>query len=196
MASNYTENFGLCQWEATDQVLRTDFNKDNVKIDDALKSSAQALEAEKTAWEHIEQRVTELEGSARAVLISSGNVPDQSPTFSIPLELDWSEWYTVAIVFDPHTKGQGMLNIYAGDGETQFAKVPSNEDTDLRHLYCLRVLLFPFHSAYGQACGIDLYSGEIHSAAGAFSELTSLRVECPEDCYLISKSTFQIWGMK
>lgn len=36
MASNYTENYGLCQWEATDQVLRTDFNGDNAKIDDAL----------------------------------------------------------------------------------------------------------------------------------------------------------------
>lgn len=36
MASNYTENFGLCQWEATDQVLRTEFNEDNTKIDMAL----------------------------------------------------------------------------------------------------------------------------------------------------------------
>lgn len=36
MASNYTENYGLCQWEATDQVLRTDFNEDNAKIDAAL----------------------------------------------------------------------------------------------------------------------------------------------------------------
>ena len=36
MASNYTENYGLCQWEATDQVLRTEFNEDNAKIDEAL----------------------------------------------------------------------------------------------------------------------------------------------------------------
>ncbi len=38
MASNYTENYGLCQWEATDQVLRTEFNEDNTKIDVALKA--------------------------------------------------------------------------------------------------------------------------------------------------------------
>ena len=37
MASNYTENYGLCQWEATDQVLRTDFNEDNQRIDAAIK---------------------------------------------------------------------------------------------------------------------------------------------------------------
>lgn len=40
MASNYTENYGLCQWEAMDNVLRTDFNEDNTKIDAALKAMA------------------------------------------------------------------------------------------------------------------------------------------------------------
>ena len=36
MASNYTENYGLCQWEAADQVLREEFNQDNAKVDEAL----------------------------------------------------------------------------------------------------------------------------------------------------------------
>ena len=45
MASNYTENYGLCQWEATDGVLRTDFNEDNTTIDTALKGlSAQVTQ--------------------------------------------------------------------------------------------------------------------------------------------------------
>lgn len=43
MASNYTENYGLCQWEATDAVLRTDFNEDNQKIDAALKTQAGSI---------------------------------------------------------------------------------------------------------------------------------------------------------
>ena len=43
MASNYTENYGLCQWEATDAVLRTDFNEDNQKIDTALKTQAGSI---------------------------------------------------------------------------------------------------------------------------------------------------------
>ena len=33
MAINHTTNYQLCQWEATDKVLRTDFNEDNQKID-------------------------------------------------------------------------------------------------------------------------------------------------------------------
>ena len=37
MATNYTTNYQLNQWEPTDQVLRTDFNADNAKIDAALK---------------------------------------------------------------------------------------------------------------------------------------------------------------
>lgn len=38
MATNHTANYNLNQWQATDPVLRTDFNEDNTKIDTALKS--------------------------------------------------------------------------------------------------------------------------------------------------------------
>ena len=46
MASNQTENYGLNQWEATDQVVRTDFNSDNLKIDAALHSMAETHDAD------------------------------------------------------------------------------------------------------------------------------------------------------
>jgi hypothetical protein len=36
MSTNQTANLGLCQWEATDPVIRTDFNSDNQKIDAAM----------------------------------------------------------------------------------------------------------------------------------------------------------------
>lgn len=36
MASNHTEHFSLNQWQADDQVKRTDFNENNAKIDAAL----------------------------------------------------------------------------------------------------------------------------------------------------------------
>ena len=38
MAINQTTNYQLNQWEPADQVLRTDFNADNAKLDTALKS--------------------------------------------------------------------------------------------------------------------------------------------------------------
>ena len=36
---NYTENYQLNQWESTDRVLREDFNEDNRKIEEALKTA-------------------------------------------------------------------------------------------------------------------------------------------------------------
>ena len=52
MASNYTPNFNLCQWEAEDQVLRTDFNTDNARIDAAL-----AAKADKSALNSLQSTV-------------------------------------------------------------------------------------------------------------------------------------------
>ena len=46
MASGKTENYGLNQWEATDQVVRLDFNSDNEKIDAALHDMAQTYAAD------------------------------------------------------------------------------------------------------------------------------------------------------
>lgn len=43
MPTNHTENYNLSQWEATDPVLREDFNADNAKIDEALKEQADLL---------------------------------------------------------------------------------------------------------------------------------------------------------
>ena len=43
MASNYTEHYDLCQWEATDAVQRVEFNADNAKIDAALATLSEAV---------------------------------------------------------------------------------------------------------------------------------------------------------
>ena len=59
MASKYTEPYGLCQWEATDQVLREEFNQDNAKIDETLKALA--------------DKDTALDGAIAAVAAAAGN---------------------------------------------------------------------------------------------------------------------------
>ena len=41
MATNHTTHYDLNQWQATDQVLRTDFSADNAKIDAALAGKAE-----------------------------------------------------------------------------------------------------------------------------------------------------------
>ena len=51
MATNHTANYELSQWLSTDQVLRTDFNADNAKLDAALagKAEAETMSALQTA---------------------------------------------------------------------------------------------------------------------------------------------------
>lgn len=53
MASNHTTNYQLCQWQADDQVKRTDFNGDNAKIDAALNDLSGGL-AEKATTAALE----------------------------------------------------------------------------------------------------------------------------------------------
>ena len=52
MASNYTENYGLCQWEAGDSFVRTEFNQDNQKIDAAIQRLADTTEDQMAALGH------------------------------------------------------------------------------------------------------------------------------------------------
>ena len=40
MASNYTANYGLCQWAPENAFLREEFNQDNEKIDAAVAAAA------------------------------------------------------------------------------------------------------------------------------------------------------------
>lgn len=40
MSTNKTTHYQLNQWEAGDKVLRTEFNQDNLKIDQALHGKA------------------------------------------------------------------------------------------------------------------------------------------------------------
>ena len=88
MASNYTENYGLCQWEATDQVLREEFNQDHVKIDETLKALADkdlALESAMTTvaaaagncqMELITYTGTGTYGTGKGTKITFSHIPD------------------------------------------------------------------------------------------------------------------------
>lgn len=52
MATNYTANYGLCQWEPEDNFLREEFNQDNAKIDAALRGVASTAEEHLAAISH------------------------------------------------------------------------------------------------------------------------------------------------
>lgn len=51
MASGYTSNYGLCQWQPEDAFLREEFNEDNEKTERALTTLSQGLESLRTEGE-------------------------------------------------------------------------------------------------------------------------------------------------
>lgn len=61
MASHQTEHYQLSQWEAADQVLRTEFNENNVKIDEALAGLAAGLggKADQTSLDTLAGQMTQ-----------------------------------------------------------------------------------------------------------------------------------------
>ena len=67
MSTNHTANYDLCQWEATDQVLRTDFNQDNAKLDAALKS----LSDQKASQSALNALISTVSQKADASTVSS-----------------------------------------------------------------------------------------------------------------------------
>ena len=70
MANNYTTNYQLNQWEPTDQVLRTDFNADNAKVDAAL----DGLEHGKAAQDEVDVLTDTVAALAETVTALSGNM--------------------------------------------------------------------------------------------------------------------------
>ena len=71
MATNHTANYSLNQWQATDPVLRTDFNEDNAKIDAALKSLNTTVQQHTT---QLSQQATQLAARGNITYTTSSYV--------------------------------------------------------------------------------------------------------------------------
>ena len=94
MASNYTENYGLCQWEATDQVLREEFNQDNAKVDEAL--SQLQVEVNQKAEQFELDEVKTLASKSRFTKLKEVIITNNTSMVEIDLsEVDWSKWNNV-----------------------------------------------------------------------------------------------------
>ena len=94
MATNQTANYDLNQWLSTDQVLRTDFNTDNAKVDAALAGLAEtaagkaeqtsldalvASKAEQTAVDALSAQVAALPRIAAGTYVGTGTSDSSGP---------------------------------------------------------------------------------------------------------------------
>ena len=94
MATNQTANYDLNQWLSTDQVLRTDFNADNAKLDAVLAGLAEtaagkaeqtsldalvASKAEQTAVDALSAQVAALPRIAAGTYVGTGASDSSGP---------------------------------------------------------------------------------------------------------------------
>lgn len=97
-----TSHYQLNQYEASDCILHGDFNSDNQKIDTALKSNADAITAETAAREAAD---TALGKKAGLQLIQTLTLATGSDYASAAINVDWSQWAEVYVVFQLEYNG-------------------------------------------------------------------------------------------
>ena len=141
MASNYTENYGLCQWEATDPVLREEFNHDNEKLDAALKKQAEDLTAEISARKEGETAAAEANCFVKLL--------------DLTLEADTQKWdidmsgidltkYQKLVLY-PHLKGNNnqWVHLHLNGTSEKYSQIPMINDSIRQNFGAVEITLTP-----------------------------------------------------
>ena len=108
MSTKHTSNYALSQWEASDPVVRVEFNADNQKIDDALA----ALETKKADTSALAALQTAIDSKASSASVSTLSSQLNSAKASIPKIVSTS--YTGS-----GTYGKNNLNTVSLDSISQ-----------------------------------------------------------------------------
>lgn len=106
MASGYTANYRLCQWEPEDQFLREEFNQDNEKIDAALKAAEEKATGENETVQAAAQKAQET--ADRAL---NGLTAADYNIYNLLLQNEYEDKYTgykKALLYDGFLDGDGV----------------------------------------------------------------------------------------
>ena len=189
MATNYTANYNLCQWEPTDQVLCTDFNADNAKLDTALSDHAQKLS----------------KALSHAQLIKTGQIQGLTRQYALDVsDINWNEWEYVLFTYDrggatnrlDGTDGEIVVHLMGGTGSgysslgsSLFARIQPNS---------FAVILLPYHDTDRKAQGICIGSTSAYGfGRGTFAETTSIYFTLSGgNNYLPNDAILELWGVK
>lgn len=110
---NKTANFQLTQWEKTDRIMMEDFNRDNAAIDAALKANADGVAAETAAREAADTALASTSGFQLLQTISCTNISENGNSGDFPLNIDWSQWAEICLIFQPKFSGNvSKYNLY------------------------------------------------------------------------------------
>ena len=208
MATNYTTNYQLNQWEPNDQVLRTDFNADNAKLDAALKSLSDqviqkadastvsslsqtvAAKAEQNALtEEINARTaadTVLAQKAGMQLIQQIQLVESDGYVNQPLSIDWDQWGIIWLVLRPKFSVTTPYSAYF---------IPQPYIYWEENIYGdLAVQLHPFFHSDMEINGHS-WTGKTISGNSLYRDVMGFYIDSYSG-HLLSGSTLIIWGMK
>ena len=208
MASNQTSNYGLNQWEATDQVLRTDFNSDNLKVDTALKSQATTISnlavqitdglAEKAKKSDLETEAAARAAADEALAEKAGMQLIQQIVLSADAalvrleftEIDWHQWATVHILIKPILDNNDSYRV----------TLKADTNTGLGNLIVghFHLLLYPTFDQDMQIIGHFWPAYQGNQAVSSTSTFPTLEcIECTAGTNVFHTGTaIEIWGSK
>ena len=186
---NKTANFQLTQWEKTDRIMMEDFNRDNAAIDAALKGNADAVAAEPAAREAAD---TALGKKAGLQLIQTLTLATGSDYASAEINIDWSQWAEVYVVFQLEYKGSmKSYNLYF---------LP-NDDYLVRTAYSTHVGAV-FHPLFNENLYIEgmTFSGSAITAGTLYKDITgiglSLTASSGKTAVISNGTTVKFYGRK
>lgn len=135
----YTENYHLNQWDATDRVLRTDFNSDNQKIDAAL---------------------AEIKCQRSLTLLQEYKVTESGQEIEFPLDIDWNEWKAVHIQCEAFTN-EDRTTVYVDLGSNTVLEAWGNQAEAEHAPYLGYAILLPLYDARRHLiyCDTNGYTG-------------------------------------
>ena len=172
MATNYTTNYQLNQWEPTDQVLRTDFNADNAKLDAALgvKLGAAELIGETT-----------LGGFA----------------FSVTLDLtgvDWNQWSIVAFLVEPRGSNADNYSFHLQGITTDSLSELSGEISPL--VGPRMIVAFPLRNQNREVHCLTFPGGQLTLSQDVYGDIQSVSAGTNNAYGLAVGSRIRAWGIR
>ena len=172
MTTNQTTNYQLNQWEPTDQVLRTEFNADNAKIEAALDGKLSTIEV-----------VAEITTTSNAAY------------FSLDLTgVDWNQWSVVAVVSDPLSYTADYASLSINCPTVSIQREISGEITPAVGPNLL--LLFPMRDGGRQIRYLIFPGGQMAaSAQGTYNDITGLTLSSNAANGFRTGSSIKVYGV-
>ena len=191
-----TANYKLNQWEASDPVLRADFNADNAKIDAAIKaevdartSAVQAVQsALNTEISTRSQSMGTLTEQTKLHTILTYNQRSSTQQFTVDLSnVDWSQWRQVYLVFQLY--GSGTCSGGFNGRNDAFAFTLNGKK------YCF--IMTPLYDASMLVSGLMTSATvQMIPTSQTYSEIESLLLHATSNNSSISSATITLKGVK